>query len=119
MITLEKIDAVIAATGADYAAVRQALLASDGDVQGAIHTLQQNRTGSGTGGHAQETPRQETDWSAGGTAGGQQAGGPQSASEGQSAQSRFKYQDEVDEVVGSIKEIWKTGNASSLRVEKN
>lgn len=108
MINLEKIDAVIAATGADYATVRQVLLATDGDIAASIRMILNSR-------HDQDTTAQE---SADAYSEGSQ---DQSQDQSQSQKDRqhFNYQDQLDDIVSVIKEIWRTGNASSLIVEKN
>lgn len=111
MINIEKIDAVIAATGADYAIVRQALLAADGDVAAAIRMIlnkQYDQT------HA---PKEE-----GGESGFEGAStGTTDENKDRTADERqqYNYQAQLDDIITVIKDIWRTGNASSLIVEKN
>lgn len=115
MINIEKIDAVIAATGADYATVRQALLAANGDVAQAIRSImndmhygsaKQQKQGSASYTY-QQPEEQEEDATNGST------------SSQKSKQNKQRFEEQIDDVVQVIKEIWKTGNASSLIVEKD
>ena len=87
MITLEAIDRVMAATGASYYRVREALLEADGDADAAINALR-----------AEEAPEGESE---------DAAGEPSTDANAM-----------LDDIVSSIKEIWRTGNASSLIIEK-
>lgn len=97
MINIEKIDAVIAATGADYATVRQALLASDGDVAVAIRSIMNDRYHKGQPNTGERTEA------------------PDNGGDNQ----HQNVESSVDQIIAVIKEIWNTGNASSLIVEKN
>lgn len=115
MISIEKIDAVIAATGSDYASVRQALLATDGDVAAAIRAIlnerrDRHREGDAafkaSGANTSEADNQEEKRS------------EQNESR-ENAEGNFKYQDQIDDIIQVIKDIWRSGNASSLIVEKN
>lgn len=100
MITLEKIDAVMAATGAAYPEVRETLIACDGDVGRAVRVL----TGQ------EPLPSAETD------AAEAEAKEPRADPAGA---SREKVRNSLDEVLDVIRELWRTGNASSLIIEKN
>ncbi len=111
MINIEKIDAVIAATGAEYAVVRQALLATDGDVAAAIRMiLNRQRDRAEEGQEEKEAEFRSED-----------ADGSDRNTGGQTAEERrqFNYQAQIDDIIAVIKEIWRSGNASSLIVEKN
>ena len=96
MITMEKIDYVISATGKTYDEVRKALIYADGDVDVAIEVLKAKDT---------EVLDQED--------------------EGKEDKKDFydgeKIKDNVenlvDQVIAAIKEIWRKGNASRLVVE--
>lgn len=90
MITMEKIDYVIAATGKSYDQVRQALIDADGDADQAIESLKAPIIEN------EETENQE---------------GPKNS------QAREDLENFVDQVVQAIKDIWKKGNASRLVVE--
>ena len=167
MITIEKIDAVMAATGRDYSEVRQALVASDGDVAAAVRALlgHEAPTAAGAGeaagggfkagvdrffenlrydptaprgteqvgetGEAAERRSAadgtgEPDPSAAGAVedDGEYAesvdadaeGGPESAAEGTKTGSARAT---LDEVIDAIRALWRTGNASSLIIEKD
>ncbi|MDI9497652.1 MAG: DUF4342 domain-containing protein [Bacillota bacterium] len=101
MITLEKIDAVMAATGAAYPEVRETLIACDGDVGRAVRVLTgQEPLPSAEAEAAAEEETQE----------------PKADPAGA---SREKMRNSLDEVLDVIRELWRTGNASSLIIEKN
>ncbi|MDI9469082.1 MAG: DUF4342 domain-containing protein [Bacillota bacterium] len=99
MITLEKIDAVMAATGAAYPEVRETLIACDGDVGRAVRVL----TGQ------EPLPSAET-------AEEEESKEPKADPAGA---SREKMRNSLDDVLDVIRELWRTGNASSLIIEKN
>ncbi len=109
MINMEKIDAVIAATGCDYPTVRQALLATNGDVREAIRLL----LGDGEQATASEQAKQaeqdadQTDQT------------DRADQESKKSGRKADYHAQLDDIVNTIKEIWQTGNASSLIVEKD
>ncbi|MBS4872592.1 MAG: DUF4342 domain-containing protein [Peptoniphilus sp. oral taxon 375] len=97
MITMEKIDYVMAATGKSYEEVRQALLDVDGDADQAIENLKAG----------QESFKDQDIFN------------QEDREEKQENTSRDNVQDFVDQVVQAIKDIWHRGNASRLVVENS
>lgn len=101
-MTFEKIDAVMAATGAGYDAVKEALIATDGDVERAINLVRKIRDDEFTGSeqswyHAPNSDDFKTD--------------TETAKEDKGFPS-------AKDILETIKDIWRKGNASTLRVEK-
>lgn len=100
MIDMQKIDAVIERTGADYETVRQALITADGDVDMAVRIIQ-NFTAYGAEEAASFTDEgviyEEVD---------------QDKADGGQAKAF------ASDILDAIKEIWERGNASSIIVRK-
>lgn len=97
MITMEKIDYVISVTGADYATVRDALLAADGDVDRAIRLIMGEEK-------KEESFEEKADFDF-------------------KNAKRTKAEDFADsitnigeEIIDAVKEIWEKGNATKLIV---
>lgn len=100
MITMEKVDYVMNVTGADYSRVREALLATDGEVNEAIAMIL-NTTGEGT----------KTEFS----------GEYKTQEETGKKRSRVdEINDKVngfgEEIFEAVKEIWEKGEATRLVV---
>lgn len=91
MITMEKIDYVISVTGASYEVVREALLASDGDVDIAIGAIMDVQ-----GTQADATERED----------------------GKSVQDQVKNRINKlsEDIIDAIKDLVATGNATRLEV---
>lgn len=103
MINIEKIDFVMEKTGAEYSAVRTALIIANGDVEKAIQFIQSNQT--------------------------HRIGEESTVSgEGQNWKEEYKekkYTKEnpigafAQDIIDVIKDIWERGKASSLVIEKD
>lgn len=102
MIGLEKIDYVINRTGASYEKVREALLETNGNVDEAIEYINSKK-------NSEQVEYEVID------------------NEDFSEDSQKKHERDyfenvrltIEEIVDSIKEIWRKGNASRLVVEKD
>lgn len=107
MINIEKIDYVMEQTGAQYEAVRTALIISDGNVEKAINFIESNQTGK------------ISDKSTVGE--GKNHGDDGDSWEKQYDAKRNKQNPIgafAQDIIDTIQEIWEKGNASNLVIEK-
>lgn len=106
MINIEKIDYVIEQTGAEYGAVRTALIISDGDVEKAINFIESNQTKK----ISDESTVNDSQYSEGGENWEEQY----DKRHKQNPIGAF-----AQDIIDTIQEIWEKGNASNLVIEKD
>ncbi len=109
MINIEKIDYVMEQTGAQYEAVRTALIISDGDVEKAIQFIESNQTGKISD---ESTVGEEQNFRGeGGETWEEQYDAKRNK---QNPIGAF-----AQDIIDTIQEIWEKGNASNLVIEKD